>query len=305
MNRLSISQGTSNLPVLGKVESSNLLSLLDLLLVGLHLALQLVDQSLHSFVIFLVLVGRENQFLDASLRLPQVLGHISKSSSFGIKLRLKLPDPSLHLDHCLPSTLQSIGFSFVGSVGSILALGFKQLLVLLKVHGKILFSSQFIGESSSINHGTGSLLLRQFSFASHLIKVGIQLSPFVIELPLSSGNGLVGIGEIGKSFVGVSKFLFSGAALAVSSFQESTAFLKSILHGSSLPVCSNLGISSLGLQGRLLINLGLGISDLGSVLLHGGLGLKVSSNSVFKGKSQFTNITFKLLLHSQSLSFTL
>ena len=44
------------LAVLGKVEGGDLLRLLDLLLVRLDLALQLVDQGLHPLVVLAVLV---------------------------------------------------------------------------------------------------------------------------------------------------------------------------------------------------------------------------------------------------------
>merc|ERR1719210_2433506 len=49
----SISKTASDLAILGQVEGSNLLSLLNLLLVGLDLALELVDESLHALVVLL------------------------------------------------------------------------------------------------------------------------------------------------------------------------------------------------------------------------------------------------------------
>ena len=55
------------LPVLGQVEGGDLLGLLDLLLVGLDLALQLVDQGLHPLVVLAVLVLLVAQLLDLAL----------------------------------------------------------------------------------------------------------------------------------------------------------------------------------------------------------------------------------------------
>merc|ERR1719220_906584 len=52
------------LPVLGQVEGGDLLGLLDLLLVGLDLALQLVDQGLHPLVVLAVLILLVAQLLD-------------------------------------------------------------------------------------------------------------------------------------------------------------------------------------------------------------------------------------------------
>merc|ERR1712130_854136 len=66
---LGSSKVTLDLSVLGKVEGSNLLSLLNLLLVGLDLALELVNQSLHAFVVLSVLLLRVGKLLDLALRL--------------------------------------------------------------------------------------------------------------------------------------------------------------------------------------------------------------------------------------------
>ena len=58
-----------DLAVLGQVEGGDLLSLLNLLLVGLDLALQLVNESLHPLVVLPVLVLLVAQLLDLALRL--------------------------------------------------------------------------------------------------------------------------------------------------------------------------------------------------------------------------------------------
>merc|ERR1719471_2720630 len=73
---LSLSQVGLGLAVLGQVHGSNLLSLLDLLFVGLDLGLELVDQSLHALVVLAVLIRGVSQLLDPALRLAQVLGGI-------------------------------------------------------------------------------------------------------------------------------------------------------------------------------------------------------------------------------------
>ena len=52
---------------LGQVEGGDLLGLLDLLLVGLDLALQLVDQGLHPLVVLAVLILLVAQLLDLAL----------------------------------------------------------------------------------------------------------------------------------------------------------------------------------------------------------------------------------------------
>merc|ERR1712029_1104164 len=88
---LGIAQGACHLAVLGQVEGGDLLGLLDLLLVGLHLALQLVDQSLHPLVVLAILIGGKGQLLDGPLGLAEVLGDVSVAPGLSVQLGLKLP----------------------------------------------------------------------------------------------------------------------------------------------------------------------------------------------------------------------
>ena len=64
-----IGDAVLGLPVLGQVEGGDLLGLLNLLLVGLDLALQLVNETLHPLVVLPVLVLLVAQLLDLALRL--------------------------------------------------------------------------------------------------------------------------------------------------------------------------------------------------------------------------------------------
>merc|ERR1719150_432354 len=78
-----ITQSSGHLAVLGKVEGGDLLGLLDLLLVALDLALQLVDQPLHPLVVLPVLLLGVGQLLDLALRLAQVLQAVSVAPALG------------------------------------------------------------------------------------------------------------------------------------------------------------------------------------------------------------------------------
>merc|ERR1712131_31396 len=141
-----------DLSVLGKVEGGNLLSLLNLLLVGLDLALELVNQGLHPLLVLLVLVNGVGQLLDVSLGLAEILLGISKTSVLSIQFRLKLTDASLHLGDSLLASLESGLLGFIKASLGILDLGLKELLVSLKHHGDVLLSSELLSESGSINH---------------------------------------------------------------------------------------------------------------------------------------------------------
>merc|ERR1719343_1612589 len=110
---LSSSNIVGCLSVLCEVESSNFFSFLNLLLVRLDLALQLIDQSLHTLVVLSVLILLISELLDLALGLTQVLLGIRAASRLSIKLRLKLTDSCIHSCHGLLSSFKSIGLSLI------------------------------------------------------------------------------------------------------------------------------------------------------------------------------------------------
>merc|ERR1719433_682845 len=121
-----------HLPVLGEVEGGDLLGLLDLLLVALDLALQLVNQRLHPLAVLLVLVLGVAQLLHASLGPPQILLSVSKPSVLRVQLRLQLTDSGLHLGQGLLSSLESVLLRLIQTSLGILDLSLQQLLVPLE-----------------------------------------------------------------------------------------------------------------------------------------------------------------------------
>merc|ERR1719474_1056974 len=142
-----------------KVESCNLLSLLNLLLIALDLALKLVDKSLHALMVLLIFITSKCELLNSALRLAEILADISIASAFSIQFRFQLSDAGFHLNHGLSTSLQCIDLSFISTSSSILALGFKELLVLFKIHCNILLTTEFICKTCSIDHCSGSLFL--------------------------------------------------------------------------------------------------------------------------------------------------
>merc|ERR1719220_248430 len=302
---LSISECSSNLAVLGQVQGGDLLGLLNLLLVGLHLALELVDQSLHPLVVLPVLVSGKAQLLDGPLGLAEVLGDVSEAPGLSVQLGLELTDAGLHLDHGLPASLQGVDLGLIGTGGGILALGLKKLLVLLQVHGKLLLTAELIGKTGSVHHGTGCLFLAEPRLVGHLVQVAVQLAELALQLPLGGSDGRVDIGQVSQGLVGVSELLLSSATLTISSLEESTSLLKAVGNGSSPAVSGDLSICGSRLGSGLLVNLELGIAHLQSVLLDGGLGLSIASNGVLEGQTKVGSVSLKLLLHPESLSLAL
>merc|ERR1719348_2885504 len=126
-----------------------------------------------------------------------------------------------------------------------------------------------------------------------------------LKLPLGGGDGLVDVGEVSQSLVGVSELLLSSTALAIGSLKKSTSLLKTVGNSSGPAVGGDLGVGSGRLGGGLLVNLDLGVAHLEGVLLDGGLGLGVASNGMLKGQAKVSSVSLKLLLHPESLSLGL
>merc|ERR1719348_2661215 len=126
-----------------------------------------------------------------------------------------------------------------------------------------------------------------------------------LKLPLGGGDGLVDVGEVSQSLVGVSELLLSSTALAVSSLKKSASLLKTVGNSSGPAVGGDLGVGSGRLGGGLLVDLDLGVAHLEGVLLDGGLGLGVASNGVLKGQAKVSSVSLELLLHPEGLSLAL
>merc|ERR1719232_1802224 len=266
-----------DLSILGEVEGSNLLGLLNLLLVGLDLALELVDQTLHPLVVLPVLVLGVGQLLDVTLGLAEVLLGISKTSVLSIKLRLQLTNASLHLSNSLLASFESNLFSLIKTVLSILDLGLKKLLVSLRHHG----------------------------LGGHLVQIVTQSIELLLTLGLGPIDGLVLAGLVGQVLVGVRQLLLDHPPVPVGLFQKSASLLKSILVGIASPVSSNQVVLGNGLGSGLLLKPGLNLSQALLDNLDLSLTLSVGSVCVLKSCMKIKNISFKLLLHSQSLNLAL
>merc|ERR1719175_246906 len=196
-----------HLPELGQVERGDLLGLLDLLLVRLDLALELVNETLHPLVVLPVLVLLVSQLLDVSLGPTEGLLGVSAPPVLRIHLGLKLANSGFHLGHRLLASLQCILLSFVASVLGVLHLGFQKLLVPLQGHGSLLLHAQLICKASSINHGALSFLLGKMSLSSHLVQVMAHGSHLLLALHLGPTDRLVGASLVAQALVCVCKLL--------------------------------------------------------------------------------------------------
>merc|ERR1719422_1913085 len=127
---------TLDLAELGQVEGSNLLGLLNLLLVGLDLALELVNETLHALVVLPVLLLAVGKLLDPPLGLAEVLQAVSVAPVLSIHLRLELSDAGVHPGHGLLASLEGVGLGLVHSGLHVLDLGLEEPLLPLKGLGE-------------------------------------------------------------------------------------------------------------------------------------------------------------------------
>merc|ERR1712152_72053 len=141
-----------SLAELGEIESCNLFSFLDLLLVGLDLLLQFGCKLRHAVLVLLVLIILELKFLDLTFSLLVTL-HVISSVGLNIsKPNLKFTDAGFQLGHCILATTHSTLISISKAVFHFSHLSFKRPLCLGKNRDMILLSSQFICKPCSIHH---------------------------------------------------------------------------------------------------------------------------------------------------------
>merc|ERR1712020_727609 len=208
------------LPVLGQGEGGDLLGLLNLLLVGLDFALQLVNESLHPLVVLPVLVLLVAQLLDLALGLAHVLLGISHAPVLGAQLRLKLTDAGGHLGHGLLATLESLGLGLIDTGLHVLDLSIQKLALPLKTLSGVLLSTELISQSGGVNHGTLGLLLAESSLSSHLVKVAGESGHLRLDFHLGGLDSLVLASLVTQSLIGVSKLLLDHTSGTVGLLQQ-------------------------------------------------------------------------------------
>merc|ERR1719411_1048280 len=163
-----------DLTELGQVEGGDLLSLLDLLLVGLDLVLQLVNQLLHSLVVLLVLILGEGQFLDTSLSPPLGLLSINKTPLLLVKLSLKVLDLHLKPGDNLLASLDSELLSLVQLGLHVLHLVVQHPAAPLGHLSVLLLGSKLISQPGRVNHRLLGLVLCNSTLSQHLLEISLH-----------------------------------------------------------------------------------------------------------------------------------
>merc|ERR1719418_344194 len=178
---LGLLQLLLSLAELGQVEGSDLLSLLDLLLVGLDLALQLAGQLGHAVLVLLVLTLGKGQLLGLALSPLEGLGGLTSAALGGGQLSLQLADLALELGHGGLASLQS----------SVLSIGQTSLKLSQRVFASsksghmLLLSTELISQAGSVNHGLLGLLLGILGSHQHTVHLSLEGVDAGLQLALA------------------------------------------------------------------------------------------------------------------------
>merc|ERR1719322_641209 len=210
---------------LGQVEGSNLLSFLNLLLVGLDLGLELGGQVGHAVLVLSVLVSLELELLDLALS-SLVRLHVLSSLGLDIaKLNLELTDASLQLGHGRLATTHG---SIIGVSKTVLKFskgGLKSSLALVEGGGVVLFRSELICKSGRVNHGLLGLLLRVLGLVQKVINLSLHGVESSLNTSLvSRSSGVDGVHLI-DSVASITKLGLSLSLASLGRVQESSGLL--------------------------------------------------------------------------------
>merc|ERR1712029_1148185 len=289
-----------SLAELGQVEGSNLLGLLNLLLVGLDLGLELGGQFRHTVLVLSVLVILELELLDLTLS-SLVRLHVLSSLGLDIaKLNLKLTDASLQLGHGRLATTHGsiIGVSktvFKFSKGSL-----KNSLALGQGGGVVLLRSELISKSGGINHGLLGLFLRVLGLVQKVINLSLHGVEGSLNTSLvSRSSGVDGV-HLVDSIASVTKLGLSLSLASLSRVQKSSGLLNLSLEsiGASVREAGLLGHLLTKTTGLLV--LALSLTELTLVSLDGLESLVVGLVGVVQSNLKLIDVRLELLLNSQT-----
>merc|ERR1719195_387337 len=298
---LALLQLLLRLAELGQVEGGDLLGLLDLLLVGLDLLLQLASQLGHAVLVLLVLINLELELLAAALGLLVTL-HVLASVGLSVaQLNLQLPDPGLQLGQ--GGTASTHG-GVVGLGALVLKLGQLSLqgsLGLGQSGGVVLLSAELIGQTGGVDHRLLGLLLGVLGLVQHVVNLSVQGVDNALDAALLSGGAGVDRGHLVDSVPGLARLSLSLPLATLGRVQQRPG----LLHLSSESVGTT--VSKAGLLSHLLADTGLlgegalSLPHLALVALDGLLGLVVGLVGMVQGNLQLIDLTLKLLLDPQTL----
>merc|ERR1712038_691188 len=291
-----------SLTELGQVEGSKLFSLLNLLLVGLDLSLELVGQLRHTVLVLVVFISLELKFLDVAFSLLEGLIGLRGLALNSSKFNLKLTNARLKLSHGIAATLGSKIIGFSKPLLKLSNLRFKSTLGLLLGAGVFLFSSQFISKAGSINHGSLGLLFRVLGLGEHVINLSMHGVNGTFKTALFSSSLGVNGGHVIDSTSGFTKLHVTSLLGTISRIKKGTRFLKLSLKGIGTAISQSSLFSKVTLLAAFLLIETFNIPQLLLVPLDALVSLRVSLVGMIKSNLKLIDVRLQLLLDAESLS---
>merc|ERR1719210_949599 len=284
-----------------KVQSSDLLGFLNLLLVGLNLGLQPGGELSHAVSVLLVLILLELQLLHTALGPGECLVAILGLSLDSRQFHLQLADPHLELAHGGLASLHGGGLSISKAVLQITDLGVQSALSAVLSVGVILFSAELISQAGGINHGPLGLFLSILSLAKHVVNLSLESVDRALNIPLVMHSLRVDDLHLIDSIPGISKVIVQLLLGTVSRVQESPGLLNLTTQSISLPLSNANSLSDLlARAGLILISLN-GVPQRSLVPLDGLLSFHVSLVGVVQCNLKFIDVRLELLLDPQGI----
>merc|ERR1719336_1272523 len=302
---LGLLQLLLGLPELGQVEGGDLLGLLDLLLVGLDLGLQLASEVAHGHLVLLVLVVLELELLDLTLSLLVTLQVVTGASLHVAQLDLQLPDAGLELGH---GGLASFHGGLVGIGQTVLHIGhggLKGPLVLGLDSNMVLLSTELISKASSIDHGLLGLLLRALGLVEHVVDLGLQSVDGALDPALVGGGARVDVVHLVDGHAGLGQLGLGLPLSPLGGVKEGTSLLHLALEGVGPALGKGSLLGHLLPEAGGLLEVHLGLPQLTLVALDALESLIVGLVGVVEGDLELVDVSLELLLDPQSLGLGL
>merc|ERR1711971_1411768 len=302
---LGLLQLLLGLPELGQVEGGDLLGLLNLLLVGLDLGLQLTSKVAHGHLVLLVLVVLESKLLDLALSLLVTLHVVGSAGLHAAQLNLKLPDMGLQLGH---GSLSSLHCRLIGISKAVLHVGHGGLqgpLGLGLDRDVVLLCTELISKTSSVNHCLLGLLLGALGLVEHVVDLSLQGVDGALEAALVSSSARVDIVHLVDGHAGFGQLRLSLPLAPLGRVKKGTSLLHLTLEG------VGPALSKAGLLGHVLAEAGglfvvhLGLPQLTLVPLDGLQGLVVGLVSMVQSDLELVDVALELLLDAETLGLGL
>merc|ERR1719288_714213 len=299
---LSLLELLLGLAELGQVEGGDLLSLLNLLLVGLDLLLELASQVRHTVLVLPVLVILELELLDLALG-PLVSLHVLTGLGLNIaEFNLELPDAGLKLGHGGPASSHG---GIVGISQTVLQLsqaGLEGPLALAQAGGMVLLRAELISQAGGVNHGLLGVLLRVLGLVQEVVNLCLHGVQRALHTPLVSSSAGVDGSHLIDSITSISQLSLSLSLAALSGVKESSGLLNLTLESIG-PAVSEAGLLRHLLPHAASLLIGtLSLTVLTLVPLDGLEGLVVGLVGVIKSNFKLVDVRLKLLPDPETLS---